>query len=80
MLEKLGINGKRVLFVSRSEAPDVLASPKFTTYDALHLSLRNIPKASMSLFSNVNGYDLAITQNLVILEDALDELKAYLGG
>ena len=80
MLAKLGINGKRVLFVSRSEAPDVLASPKFTTYDAIHLSLRNIPKTSMTLFSNVNGYDLAITQNLVILEDALDELKAYLGG
>ena len=80
MLDKIGIKGKRVLFISRSEAPDVLASPKFNTYDAIHLSLRNVPKASMSLFSNMNGYDLAITQNLVILEDALDELKAYLGG
>lgn len=42
-------------------------------------SLRNIPKKEYMLVPQVNGYELARCQKLVVLDSALDELLAMLG-
>jgi ribosomal protein L4 len=41
-------------------------------------SMRNIPKADYRPIQSVNGYDLALSQNIVVMVDAFDELKALL--
>lgn len=43
-------------------------------------SVRNIPKVNFSLAKNVNGYDLACAKELVVTEEALQELKTWLCG
>ena len=42
-------------------------------------SLRNIPKKEFLPLSQVNGYELARSQEIVVLESALDELISLLG-
>lgn len=70
-LKALNLTGKRVLFLADQGEAD------FTT---LSKSLRNIPKVEFMLLPSVSGYDLALCNQLVILETALGELKETLGG
>jgi len=68
-LDKLSMKGKRVLFLAENG-----------DYNTLHKSLRNIPKAEFLYLPNVSGYDLAVSQEVVILNSAIDQLKEALGG
>ena len=43
------------------------------------LSLRNIPKKEYSVLFNINGYNLALCRDVVILDSALDQLLTILG-
>jgi large subunit ribosomal protein L4 len=72
-LKKLEIEGKRVLFMDKFSDSKRLASQ-----DHFHKSMRNIPKTDYRPVQGVNGYDLAISQNVVVMVDAVDELKALL--
>lgn len=45
---------------------------------AILKSLRNIPKVSFSMMSHVNGYELALHQNVVILDGAVEQLLCML--
>lgn len=43
-------------------------------------SLRNIPKAEFMLVPNASGYDIVITQGIVVLEPAVEKLLKILEG
>ncbi len=45
----------------------------------LFKSIRNIPKKSCTQFSSLNGYDLALCQNLIVLDSCFDDLNLVLG-
>jgi len=70
-LSSLNLAGKRVLFLAEQGDAD---------YTTLSKSLRNLPKVQFTHLPNVNGYDLALCQEIVILSSALDGLKETLGG
>lgn len=70
-LKSLDILGKRVLFLVEKGDGD---------YTTLSKSLRNLPKVEFVYLPNVSGYDLALSQQLVILETAVEGLKETLGG
>lgn len=70
-LSSLNLTGKRVLFLAEKGDAD---------YTTLSKSLRNLPKVQFTHLPNVNGYDLALCQEIVILNTALDGLKETLGG
>lgn len=69
-LKALKLEGKRVLFLAEQGDAD---------YTALSKSLRNIPKVQFTHLPNVNGYDLAVSQEIIILDSAVDGLKETLG-
>lgn len=48
-------------------------------HENLVKSLRNIPKKEYMIVPQVNGYELARCQEIVILDEALDELLSMLG-
>lgn len=48
--------------------------------DAVVKSLRNVPKLSFSLLPNLNGYDVVLHQDIILLDGATDQLMAVLGG
>ncbi|MBS0630082.1 MAG: 50S ribosomal protein L4 [Verrucomicrobia bacterium] len=70
-LKALNLSGKRVLF---------LADQGDTDFTSLSKSLRNIPKVEFIHLPSVSGYDLALCNQLVILESAIGDLKETLGG
>ena len=70
-LENCGLTGKSVLFLG-----DV-ANP---SYDNFLKSMQNIQRLDFLLVSNVGGYDVAASQNIIVLEPALDQLKQFLKG
>ena len=57
------IDGRRVLILGEPE----------TTPGALLVSVRNIPRKEVGWISQVNGYELACCQELVVLDSALDQ-------
>jgi len=72
--DQIGGSGKRVL---------VLGDRNQDGMENKHLnlikSLRNIPKKEYSLAEQINGYSLARSQTLVVLDSALDEFLSILG-
>ncbi len=71
-LGKLELGGKRVLFM----APDL----KKDSQERGHFqkSIRNIPKSLYRLAQNVNGYDVVVSHDIIVMASALDELKSIL--
>lgn len=68
-LKALNLHGKRVLFLAGEG-----------NHTALGKSLRNLPRVQFAQIQNVNGYELAISQELIILDSAIDQLNKTLGG
>ena len=68
-LQSLNIYEKRVLVITKLDL-------------ALNFKrcIRNIQRTDAKDAGNVNGYDLALCQNLVLTENALDEIKTVLKG
>lgn len=78
-LKALEIAGKRVLFLTPGAICKEEAGAKCCP-DGLKLSIRNLPKIEMSEFACINAYDLAVAQEIVVLENAIDEMLVLLGG
>jgi len=72
-IKSLQLKGSRVLVLYDS-AGSVEMQANYSK------SLRNIPKVEFGLFRDVNGYDLALSHDIVFFDGAVDELKAALKG
>lgn len=67
---------KRVLVLGESKASnEEMGNP----HENLVKSLRNLPKKEYALLPQINGYELARCQDLVVLDTALDEFLSILG-
>ena len=66
-LNKMELDGKRVLFLAQS-------SDKHN--EIFWKSTRNLSNAQFILTPNLNGYQLALSQDIFVLNDALDEVLA----
>lgn len=73
-LEALNLTGKRVLFLAE------INESGSKQYQTLSKSVRNIPKVEFTYIPNVGGEDLALCQEVIILESALPDFKETLGG
>ncbi len=73
LLEKLTVKDRRVLMVGATGLPD-------GSSDNLLKSLRNLPKKEYLPLNQINGYELIRSQEIVLLESAVDELVSLLGG
>ncbi len=77
-LEQTQLAGKRVLFLRRpNEGSD---EKMLNSKDAFALSIRNIPRTDFRMLQNINGYDLAITHEVVLFSESVDELVLMLKG
>lgn len=47
-------------------------------HEALSLSVRNLPKAEFSLAPNISGYDVLLANQIVVSEEALNQLVKWL--
>lgn len=74
--DKLEVANKRILVLVESKAT---SNEMGNAHINLYKSVRNIPKKAYSVVPQVNGYSLALAQDIVVLESALDELLAILG-
>ncbi len=72
-LRKRELEGKRVLFLAEGVA-------NMEKYQTWIKSMRNVPKIEFLLVPNVNGYDLTLCSDIVLMETAVDELFTLLGG
>ncbi len=71
-----GLENRRVLFLGESESEKKADEKNRHTFIK---SMRNIPKTGFVLTANVNGYDLSVSQSVVVMDSAVDELLAMLG-
>lgn len=71
-LQHLDLKGRRVLFVCENDAAQ--------NYENLFKSLRNIPKINFMQAPNINGYELMLCQDVVILEPAMKDFIRTLTG
>jgi large subunit ribosomal protein L4 len=74
-LSQSQLDGKRVLFLVEGGEKKKAGHER---YHSLRKSMDNIPKLELAVFSNVDGYDLALHQELIVLEPAVDELMTLL--
>jgi len=70
------LSDKRVLFLGETKD----SSSKKPAHETLMLSARNVPKVEFAPLLAVNGYDLALSRDIVIMESAFDQLLVLLGG
>lgn len=70
-----GMEGRRVLFLGLAGSTDKDDADRHVFIK----SMRNIPKTGYVMTSNVNGYDLMVSQKIVVMDSAVDELLAILG-
>lgn len=72
------LEGARVLFLGEGfYEKDAAPSDKFELFIK---SMRNIPKLHFKQMPNVNGYDVIVNGDLIIIDSAVDQLKMLLGG
>lgn len=76
---------KRVLFLGegtytevKSDESSKRVSVHSDKHDNFIKSVRNLPKTEFSLVSNINGYDLLLAGDVVLTENAFNELKDWL--
>ena len=89
-LKKMNLFQKRVLFVGKNtyefevdesgEELEVKVVGEYMTRDILVKSIRNVPKLSFSLLPNLNGYELMLHQDIVLIDGVVDEFTAMLEG
>lgn len=74
--DKLEVANRRILVLGESNAA---AGEMKSPNENLAKSLRNIPKKEYSMVPQINGYELARCQDLVVLDSAMDEFLSILG-
>ncbi len=70
LLKVLGCEGKRVACYGSLEKD----------WDAFVRSIRNIPKTSCNLVTNINGYDILVNGKIIVMDSAKEQLEAVLRG
>jgi len=84
-LKNAGIKG-RLLFLGEGRFAEVpgpeekkaTVSIGCEEHDNFVRSLRNLPKTEFSLAKNISGYDVLIAHEIVMTEEALNEINAWL--
>lgn len=77
-LQQAQLQGKRILFLRR---PDENASENaIISKEAFAKSVRNIPRTQLRLLQNINGYELAVSHEIVLFSEGFDELVLMLRG
>lgn len=71
--DKLGVKNSRILVLAEGKGEMGKAHENFVK------SLRNIPKKEYGMVPQINGYTLAKSKDLVVLDSALDEFLSVLG-
>jgi large subunit ribosomal protein L4 len=79
-LKNRQFNSGRILFVGESHFKEVDEQTPAEKYDNFFRSVRNLQKVNFHLFQNLNGFEIAKNQEIVLMESAIDELKMLLGG
>ena len=74
LLTKMGLKGKKILFLSDQEKDDQKER------SSLFLSMRNIPNTHFMPINIVSGYDLMKNQQLVVTESAYENLTQKIKG
>lgn len=84
-LETVGLIGSRVVFLGEAHYAEVktegetkrvtVSSDK---HDNFIKSVRNIPRASFSLATNISGYDVLVAKDIFVTEQALAEITEWL--
>jgi large subunit ribosomal protein L4 len=77
----------RVLFLGESKFEEVetegrvsRVSVRSDKHQNFIKSVRNLPRASFMLASNISGYDVMVAREIVLTEAALNELNQWLNG
>lgn len=83
-LKNAALEGKKVLFLGEglimgAKEGKEAAAPK-KKFETFVQSINNIPGSEFMLVPTINGYDVIISHELVVMESALDQLKVLLGG
>lgn len=73
-LNKVGLKGKGILFLGSATDKSKGECEQFIK------SMRNIPKARFLPYQVVSGYDVIATQEIIILDTALDGLLSQISG
>ena len=78
--DKIEIGSRRTLVLGENGTVEKGQNAGKPVHLNLMKSIRNIPKKEYALVSQLNGYNLARNQHLVVLETALDQFLSILGG
>lgn len=77
-IEQAGLEGIRILFLQR---PNETANEEAQLSKvAFAKSVRNLPFTELRLLQNVNGYDLALSHDVVLFSEGFDDLLLMLKG
>ncbi len=86
-LQQSKLSGERNLFLGEGNFEEVSIDDKKTAINVrctqhqnFSKSLRNLPKTSFALAKNISGYDVILAKNLVMTEQALNEIQNWLCG
>jgi len=79
LLSAMGIKGQKTLFLGQSFNGNEREDAKYKQCELLVKSMRNLPKVSFMPASSISGYDLIHSNNIVVMESALDEVLTLLG-
>ena len=72
LFKQMGIFGKRILFLSQS------SEKKIDEQIYFYLSMRNLPKMHFRPVENISGYDVINCQEIVVSENAFEQLLKVL--
>lgn len=84
-LKAVGLDGSRVMFLGeahyaevKTEGESKRVTVRHDKHDNFIKSVRNIPKVSFALATNVSGYDVLVAKDIFVTESALNELVEWL--
>jgi len=78
-LKAVGLEGKKVLFVADGFSAKE-GDSSVSKLENFTRSVRNIPRQNFVSVSQLNGYEVLLHQDLVIMDTAVDQLKVLLAG
>lgn len=75
-MKERSLGSRKVLFLAEAEIQQDEVKDQYVNFVK---SMRNIPKINFKRVMNVNGYDLAYYDEVIVLEKALGDLQRVLG-
>ncbi len=74
LLKSIGLSGQKILVLGQSFTGSDRENNNFKQCELFVKSMRNLPRVSFMPASSVSGYDLIHSQNIIVLDSALDEV------